>query len=180
MSFSHSMHANIPLRKDVTEAQVIEALHPVLISILGEEGAAAVNSISDIHDLYGIQVEMGDDLYIYTSGDVSYSYPESVRQMAKNFNALCSEPAVVYLGDYDNADLFSAVTEYIIAETPEDAREFKFEQIKSEFLNKVSEFGFINDKDVEVLNHMLIEMRAEHKKHEGKENSEPLPVPSPS
>lgn len=161
MSYDHSMSMTAYLKPDVSMEQIYEALKPIMESRGVSFDDLKAHRLLGGDDEFTFDQESGE-LYLYTAGDVGGSYEEMIERAVSNLSALCTQPGTARLNNYSTADLENAITEFIIAPSPEAAEDFEFQQLKEKFLENVERF--IGGDQVEQLEGVLNAMRVEQQR----------------
>lgn len=71
---------------------------------------------------------------------MSKSYPDVVKEVAENLNAIVAEPGFIVLSDHDTADLENATTEIPYGPSEDAIEAFKFKHQMNESMNAMQDF----------------------------------------
>jgi hypothetical protein len=113
MSFDHSLTTTVRLKADTTEDQVADAVWP-LAEYFGLKRDGVLGNHNHSRIIFEIEPagEGRKNLYIYTCGDVTDGYRDSIDKTALKLAPLADEAASLTLKNFDTADLENAIEHF--------------------------------------------------------------------
>lgn len=133
MGYAHAMYMQLKLRPGTEIKQVEDALAP-LTQYLGYTNVLTSGTGTD--DEFSYDPETGK-LEVRTSGEVSYSYSDLVRQAGDNLGHLMEEAEEITLYDYDSPDIEEAVTKFTVGPSKEAIKNFEAAKDINQALNLI-------------------------------------------